>query len=314
MTRLFDETTLRKLEQLTLIAHKVRAGAIKGERRSTKKGTSIEFADYRDYTRGDDLRRLDWNVYARLEKPFIKLLEEEEDLSAHILLDASQSMDWPQDDSALFGLSRGERPLAPTGSDPHKFRYGQRLAAALGHIGLATGDRVAIGLLAGNRLVDRWGPYRSRGQTMAMLQWLEGQSAKGQTDLNAALKDYALRGGRPGLALVITDMFSPGGFKDGLNALQGRGHEVTILHLLAPDEIEPELAGDIRLIDSETRQPQDVTVDGAMRNLYAKRLREWREELGSYCLSRDVHYVAIDTGMAWENVILYALRRAGVVR
>ena len=149
---------------------------------------------------------------------------------------------------------------------------------------------------------------------MRMLQWLEGQEAKGQTDLNAGLKDYALRGGRPGLAVLITDMFSPEGYQDGLNALQGRGHEVTILHLLSADEIEPELAGDIRLVDSETRQPQDVTIDGAMRDLYARRLREWREELGSYCLSRDVHYVAIDTSTAWENVILYALRRAGVVR
>src|SRR5215813_14459399 len=105
--RLFDEKTLRKLERLTLVATRVRAGAMKGERRSTKRGTSIEFADYRDYTRGDDLRRLDWNVYARLEKPFIKLLEEEEDLSVNILLDASRSMDWPPDESLFGGL--GER-------------------------------------------------------------------------------------------------------------------------------------------------------------------------------------------------------------
>src|SRR5512143_2041102 len=95
--RLFDEKTLRKIEQLRLIAHKVRAGAVKGERRSIKKGTSIEFADYRDYTHGDDLRRLDWNVYSRLEKPCIKLLEEEEDLTVHILLDTSESMNWPPD-------------------------------------------------------------------------------------------------------------------------------------------------------------------------------------------------------------------------
>ncbi len=147
-----------------------------------------------------------------------------------------------------------------------------------------------------------------------MLAWLEEQSAGGQTDLNAALKDYTLRGGRPGLAMLITDMFSPNGYRDGLNALQGRGHEVSILHLLSPDEIEPELAGDIRLIDSETRQPQDVTVDGAMRDLYARRLREWRDDMARYCLGRDVHYVAIDTSTPWENVILYALRGAGVVR
>jgi len=299
--RLFDETTLRKLEQLTLIAHKVRAGVMKGERRSIKRGTSIEFADYRDYTRGDDLRQLDWNVYARLEKPFIKLLEEEEDLSVHVLLDTSESMNWP--------------PGGMDGAvDTHKFRYAQRLGAALAHIGLATGDRVSVGLLSGGRLAGRWGPTRSRGQTLRLLAWMESLHTGGTTDLNAALRDYSLRGGRPGLALLISDMLSPAGYADGLNALQGRGHEVGIIHILAPDEVAPMLVGDLRLIDSETNTPQDVTVDGAMRDLYSRRLREWRDEMASTCLSRDVHYVAVETGTPWENVILYALRRAGVVR
>ncbi|MBN1311038.1 MAG: DUF58 domain-containing protein [Anaerolineae bacterium] len=305
--RLFDETTLRKLEQLRLIAHKVRAGAVKGERRSVKKGTSIEFADYRDYTRGDDLRRLDWNVYARLEKPFIKLLEEEEDLTVHVLLDASESMNWPLD--GMGGVGRAASVV-----DVHKFRYGVRLAAALAHIGLTTGDRVSVSLLAGARVIDRWGPVRGRGQTLSMLTWMEHLQTDGTTDLNAALADYAVRGGRVGLVLLIGDMLSPGGYRDGLNALQGRGHEVTILHLLSPDEVEPAVVGDIRLIDSETGAGQDVTVDGAMRDLYARRLREWRSEMASYCLGRDVHYVAMETSTPWEDVILFALRRAGVVR
>lgn len=301
MTALFDETTLRKLEQLTLIAHKVRAGVMKGERRSTKHGTSIEFADYRDYTRGDDLRRLDWNVYARLDKPFIKLLEEEEDLTVHVLLDGSESMDWPPRD-------------VPGPADWHKFRYGQRLAGALAHIGLSTGDRVSVSLLRDNRLADRWGPYRTRGRTFGLLNWLENQQPGGTTELNAALKDVGLRGGRPGLALIITDMFSPGGYTDGLTALLGRGYEVALIHLLSPDEISPELAGDLRLIDSETGVGQDVTIDPPMRELYAQRVRQWRDEIAAYTLSRGVHYVSAETGTPWESVILYALRRAGVVR
>ncbi len=303
--RLFDEKTLRKLEQLTLIAHKVRAGVIKGERRSTKRGTSVEFADYRNYTRGDDLRQLDWNIYARLERPFIKLLEEEEDLTVHVLLDASESMNWPQED--------GEGSF-DSAVDVHKFRYAQRLAGALGHIGLSTGDRVVVGLLSGERVAGRWGPVRGRGQALRLMTWMESLGTGGTTDLNAALGDYGLRGGRPGLALLISDMFSPQGYVDGLSALQGRGYEVGILHLLSPDEVEPVLAGDLRLVDSETRQGQDVTVDGAMRDLYGRRLRAWRDEMAAYCLSRDVHYVAVETGTPWENVILYALRRAGVVR
>jgi uncharacterized protein (DUF58 family) len=301
--RLFDETTLRKLEQLTLIAHKVRAGVMKGERRSTKRGTSIEFADYRDYVRGDDLRRLDWNVYARLERPFIKLLEEEEDLSVHVLLDASESMDWPKNGSGLIAAQ-----------DSHKFRYGQRLGAALAHVGLSTGDRVTVGLLSGARLVGQWGPSRSRGRTLSLLNWIESLQPGGTTNLSAALSDYGVRAGRPGLALLISDMLSPDGYLDGLSALQGRGYEVAILHLLSPDDVEPPLGGDLRLIDSETGAPQDVTIDGAMRDLYARRVLEWRDEIAAACLKRQVHYVAIDTATPWENVILFALRRAGVVR
>lgn len=296
---LFDEKTLRKLEQLTLVTHRVRAGMMRGERRSTKHGASVEFADYRDYTRGDDLRRLDWNVYARLERPFIKLLEEEEDLTVHLLVDASQSMDWPP---------------SSAGEERHKFRYALRLAGALGYIGLSTGDRVAVTLLSGNGLVGRWGPFRSHGQTLGLLGWLGAQQPGGITDLNAALRNYALRGGRPGLALLISDMFSPSGYHDGLTALLGRGHEVGLIHLLSPDEVEPDLAGDLRLIDSETGAGQDVSVDAAMRNLYARRLRQWRDNIAARCLARGVHYVAVETGTPWENVILFALRRAGVVR
>src|SRR5512136_796515 len=106
---LFDEHTLYKLNRLTLVATQVRAGMMKGERRSTRRGSSVEFADYRDYTHGDDLRRLDWNIFARLQRPFIKLLEEEEDLAVHLLIDASESMNWPHENG-----------------DQNKFRFAQR--------------------------------------------------------------------------------------------------------------------------------------------------------------------------------------------
>src|SRR5258707_6623098 len=131
--RLFDEKTLRKLERLELIARRVRAGVMKGERRSNKRGTSIEFADYRDYTRGDDLRRVDWNIFARLERPFIKLLEEEEDLAVHLLIDASVSMDWP------------------TAGEPsqNKFTFARRVLAGLGSISLRSGDQLNLSALRG---------------------------------------------------------------------------------------------------------------------------------------------------------------------
>jgi uncharacterized protein (DUF58 family) len=299
--RLFDEATLRKLERLTLIANKVRVGAIKGERRSVRRGTSLEFADYRNYTRGDDLRRVDWNLYARLERPFLKLFEEEEDLAVHVIVDASASMGWPEDGEGVD-------------ESHHKFRYAMRLAGALAHIGLATGDQVSVTLLRGQAVAERWGPARGRGQTLRLLAWLEEQETGGETDLDAALTDSARRGGRPGLALVISDMLSQSGYRDGLNALQGRGNEVGLLHVLAPEEIEPPLAGDLRLVDLETGDPQDVSVDGAMRGLYRRRLLDWRDEMAAHCAGRDAHYVAIETGTPWEEVVLYELRLAGMVK
>ena len=295
MPSLFDEKTLRKLDRLALVASQVRAGQIKGERRSTKRGTSIEFADYRDYTRGDDLRRVDWNVYARLERPFIKLLEEEEDLAVHLLLDASRSMDYGAEEQ-------------------HKFRYARRLAAALGYVALAAGDRLTLTVLRGDVVAAQFGPARGRGHTLRLLQFLDGLPAEGMTALDAALRTYALGAKRPGLAFVISDLFSPAGYRDGLGQLQGRGYEVSVFHLLAPDEMDPPLAGDLRLIDAETGDPQDVTLDGGLRDLYRKRVAAWRDEIEHYCLKRRVNYIPVTTDLAWDELVLYHLRRRGLIK
>jgi uncharacterized protein (DUF58 family) len=296
---LFDEKTRRKLEQLMLTASKVRAGALKGERRSVKRGTSIEFADYRNYTPGDDLRRLDWNIYARLDRPLTKLYEDEEDLSVHVLLDVSASMNWP--------------PADEGDPEQHKFSYARRLAAGLAYVSLTTNDRFLMTALTDGGMTH-FGPARGRGYGVAMLNYVAGLEARGAVDLNAALKDYALRSGRPGLCLVISDLFAPEGFLDGLNALLGKGHEVGIIHVLSPDEIEPALGGDLRLIDVETGTAQEVSIDGAMRDLYVKRVNAWRDELRAECRRRGAHYVPVSTAGAWEKVILYDLRRLGLVK
>lgn len=292
---LFSEPTLRKLDRLALVAAQVRAGAIKGERRSTKRGTSIEFADYRDYVRGDDLRRVDWNVFARLERPFIKLLEEEEDLAVHVLVDASRSMAY------------GE-------GDAHKFRYAQRLAAALGYIALAAGDRLSLVVLQGEAAVAQFGPARGRGHALRLLRFLDEQTTEGTTELNAALRTYALAARRPGLAFLISDLFAPDGYQDGLAQFQGRGYEVTLLHLLAPEELDPPLAGDLRLIDSETGAPQDITLDGGLRDRYRRRVLEWRDEIEAYCLKRRLNYVPVSTATAWDDLVLHQLRRRGLIK
>ncbi|MFN8562225.1 MAG: DUF58 domain-containing protein [Anaerolineae bacterium] len=294
---LFDEKTRRKLEQLMLTAAHVRSGAIKGERRSSKRGTSIEFADYRNYTPGDDLRRLDWNIYARLDRPLTKLYEDEEDLAVHLLLDTSASMDWGSE------------------ADPeqHKFDYARRLIAGLGYVSLTTNDRLIIAAFSGSR-IEQFGPARGRGYGVRLLNFVNDLKPRGTVDLNAALQEYALRTTRPGLVLFVGDMFSPSGYLDGLNILLSKGNEVGIIHLLSPDEVEPPLAGDLRLVDVETGAPQEVTIDGGMRELYMERVQAWREGIRAECVRRGVHYLPITTDYAWEKVILYDLRRLGVVK
>jgi uncharacterized protein (DUF58 family) len=292
---IFDESTLRKLNQLTLIASRVRAGMIKGERRSTKRGSSIEFADYRNYTPGDDLRRLDWNVYARLERPFIKLLEEEEDLSVHILVDLSGSMDW------------GE-------AETHKLRYAQRLAAALGAIALNGGDQLTLSALRSGSVSAQFGPSRGAQYLVQMLAFLERLAANGMTNLNGAIRNYALQAHRSGLAFILSDLFSPTGVQEGAKLLQSKGYEVTILHILAPDEISPPLSGDLQLVDIETGQTEEVSVDSGLREIYRSSVKTWQENFLLEFRKRGIRYLKLSTDTPWDKVVLQEMRKEGVVK
>lgn len=291
----FDEKTIRKLTRLTLVAGQVRAGVLKGERRSTKRGSSLEFADYRSYTPGDDLRRIDWNAYARLDRTFLKLFEEEEDLAVHVLVDASRSMDW--------------------GSDEYnKFQYALKLAAAVGAIALSSGDRLTVSSLQAEKHGPQFGPASGQLSTLPLLRYLEGQQSSGETDLYKSLREYVLVARRPGLVFLISDLFSQSDALTGLALLQSRGYEVALLHLLAPDEIDPPLAGDLRLIDIETGLGQDVSLDNRTRALYRERLQAWREEIGAACRKRGIRYLGLNTAQPWEQVVLQQMRQADLVR
>ena len=292
---LFDESTLRKLNRLTLVASRVRSGAMKGERRSSRRGSSVEFADYRNYAPGDDLRRLDWNIYARLERPFIKLLEEEEDLAVHILVDGSQSMDW------------GE-------GEENKFNYALRLAAGLGAITLASGDVLSIGLLQSGRVITEFGPSRGQVSLTRLFRFLENLKPGGETDLNRAMRDYSIIPRRAGLVILISDLFAADGYAAGLRQLMGRGHEAALIHVLAPDELDPPLAGDIQLIDIETNHEQDVSLDGGLRELYRTRARAWIQSTQTDCRKQGIRYLNVITNQAWDQTLLLEMRRARFVK
>ncbi len=310
--KLFDEASLRRLEQLALVAERVRAGQLKGDRRSSRRGTSIEFADYREYAPGDDLRRLDWNVLARLERPFMKLTEEEEDLAVHVLVDVSPSMNWP-----LLEPSPESEAMALA---TNKLWLALRLAGGLGHVALASGDLLTVTLLDGDNN-RHWGPFRSQQNSWRLLEFLEAGAANTEhsssatlRDLNLSLQTYARRARRPGLAFVLSDMLSPGGYARGLNALLQSGFEIAVIHILSPDEIEPALDGDLKLVDVETQAIVEVTVDAGLRRTYIERLAAWQDEIGAFCRQRRIHYIPVTTGVAWDTVLLDTMRRRGVVR
>ena len=291
----FDESTLRKLNQLTLIASRVRSGAMKGERRSSRRGSSVEFADYRNYTPGDDLRRLDWNIYARLDRPFIKLLEEEDDLAVHVLVDGSQSMNW------------GE-------GEENKFNYALRLIAGLGAVALASGDVLSIGILQHGKVSSEFGPVRGQASLPRLFKFLDGLEPGGITDLNQSLREYSIAPRRSGLVILISDLFASDGCESGLRNLMGRGHEAALIHLLAADELDPPLAGDLQLIDIETGHEQDISFDGGLRAQYRLRARAWIQSTQANCRKQGIRYLDVITNQPWDQTLLLEMRRAGFVK
>lgn len=292
---LFDETFLRKLEQLSLIARRVRRGQFRGEQRSTRRGQSIEFADYRNYVRGDDLRALDWNVFARLEKPFIKLFEEEIDQTVHILVDASGSMDFPSQPEA-----------------ENKWHFARRLAAALGYIALANHDRVHVSLLRGDDF-SAWGPHRNRRSVHSLLEFLDAP-ASGETALAANFTRIARQFKRPGLLFILSDFLTAEDYQPGISALQQRGHEITVLHLLSPAEIDPAPVGDVQLVDMENAQKRDVTLNGALVSLYRREFEAWQGGLQSFCTRRQINYALVSTAQPFEALLLHFFRQRGWAR
>ncbi|HTE19044.1 MAG TPA: DUF58 domain-containing protein [Armatimonadota bacterium] len=290
-TSLLDPDFLRKLEQLSIVSKKVFSGQLKGDRRSAKRGTSVEFADYRNYTLGDDLRYIDWNTFARLEKLFLKLFVEEEDLHVYTLLDGSQSMGY---------------------GSPSKFDYGKRIAAALGYIGISNFDRVGATIFA-DRMREHLPPVRGKQQVFPFFRFLEGARMGGQTSLAASLKEYALRTRRPGVAVLISDFFDPE-WETGLKALLHRKFQVTVIHVLDRTEAQPEYVGDLKLVDCETGEEREITISAGLLKEYQKAVDQFCGGIQETCRRYGADYLLTITDQPFDDLILKWLRRAGLVR
>jgi uncharacterized protein (DUF58 family) len=297
---LLDGILARRLERLTLASRKRLIGQGQGDRRSLRKGSSLEFADYRHYVEGDDPARVDWNIYSRTDALFVRLYEEEEVLNVHLLVDASRSMDW---------------------GEPAKLRYARRIAAALGYIALNAANRLYVWPL--NASMASYGPAWGRGRAGAMLNFIDEfkpaqlatpvvfGSPASAPDLDQSLTTFTNRGG--GLAILISDLLSPT-WEKALARLASRASEAVVLHTLSPQELRPALGGDVRLIDRESGAAVSVTLNNDAIRLYGQRLDEWRRTIESFCARHGMGYVPIDTGVPLESVLFDTLRRRGVVR
>lgn len=311
--RFFDEAFLRRLERVALVARRASVGQTQGERRSPKRGQSVEFSDFRPYVAGDDFRRIDWNAYARLERFFIKLFVEEEDLAVHLLVDTSRSMNWGQ---------------------PNKLWYATRIAGALAFIALAGLDRVTITGIGGSQAngalngANYLPPQRGKRQALPVFNFLESlvSTAKnsaspigdaGAPDPAVLLRNYANTrapaGTRPGSLILISDLLHDG-WMEGLRALATRGFEVSVIHLLAPDEVEPDLTGDLKLIDSEDASAVEITADYDLLARYKQGLADWRANLNHFCSARSMLYIPLTTAMPLEELLFAWLEQQGVLR
>ena len=302
-----------RLGQLDVSSRKIMTGKLKGERRSKRRGESVEFADHRPYVYGDDLRHIDWNVFGRLDKMFLKLFLEEEDLSLHIVIDCSASSD---------------------AGEPNKFLFMQQLAASLGYIGLVNLNRVGISALGDKMLREGETPeigpdgkelppqglvsslrdLRGKRRLQDMIAYLCTIEPAGQTRFTDACKRIALTRRGKGVMVVLSDFFIKEGYEAGLRLLKGQGYDVYAIQVLSPQEMEPKIGGDLRLKDMEDGDHAEVTITAPLLKKYKQILNAYCNKLHQFCTQRDIIHVTVKSDMPVDQLVMDYLRRRGLLR
>ena len=299
---------LRRLEQFQLLAARRAKSSSKGERRSKARGQSVEFADHRNYVVGDDFRYLDWNLYGRLDKLFLKLYEEERELPVRIFLDASESM--------TFG-------------EPRKFDFARQVAAAIGYVALCGFDRVSVNVFpSGERgaanaetsavrspqaaVQNSLSRVRGKKSSLQYLQNLSRLHAGGTANFNDSIRRGALEARQAGLAVVLSDFLDPAGYEAGLTALIGRGFQVNVIQILAPEELAPTTFGDLRLVDAETGDEREVTFGKFRLKHYQQTVQNFCGRLHEYCQTRGMNHFLAASNTDLSDLLLKQLRQAEV--
>jgi uncharacterized protein (DUF58 family) len=283
---------LAQLEKLELVTRRIFRGRMKGERRSKRKGQSVEFADFRNYVPGDDLRFIDWNTYARLDRLFLKMFLEEEDLHFFALIDASQSMD--------FG-------------EPTKLHYAKQLAAALGFIGLVRADRVRIESI-GQPLRSAGPIFRGRKSLWRMFAHLESIEPGQNVSLAEGVKNFCLRNPGKGVLVLISDLMDKQGYESAMRYLISREMDVYVIQILSQEEIDPDVKGDLKLVDCEDADIAEVSVSAPLIARYKQTLNAFVEGAKSYCTRRGMNYLLARNDVPVDQLVSSYLRKRGLVR
>ena len=282
---------MARLDQLDVMSRKILSGKMKGERRSKRRGQSVEFADFRNYVIGDDLRFIDWNIYARLEKLFLKLFLEEEDLAVYVLVDISRSVDY---------------------GEPNKALYIKQVAAALGYIGLVNYNRVTIAAMS-DGIVAETGAMRGRRNVARMIDFVDRLEPTGASHFADACKRFALMNRQKGVLIVLSDFFIKEGFESGLKYIAGGKYDLFCVQCLSPQEIEPELQGDLKLKDVEDDDLAEVSITQPLLKKYKATLNAYCLSLKDYVTRRGGTYLFTSTAVPFDTLVLNYLRERGLL-
>lgn len=284
---LFPSDFLTKLEYLSIMSKRVFRGSLLAQRRTMQMGSGIEFSDHREYTLGDDLRYLDWNVYARHGDLLLKRFQEEQDLHVYLMLDCSRSM--------AFG-------------QPAKFDLARHLTAALAYIALADLDRIAIVAYA-DGIVSEFPITRGKARILSVMKYLENLETSGaDTDLGRAVQGLLHRGSRSGMAVVISDLFDEHGFQNGLDQLRYRRFDAHVLQLHHPKEADPALLGDVELVDIETDVARKVTVTEKNIRNYKRLFQQHQEDVRNYCRNYGLGCTQSPSVVPFDELIIRMMR------
>ncbi|KPK35172.1 MAG: hypothetical protein AMJ65_17570 [Phycisphaerae bacterium SG8_4] len=292
LTDLLDPAFMNRLDSLDVLSRKILQGKLHGERRSKRRGQSVEFADYRPYVAGDDLRFVDWNVYGRLEQLFLKLFLEEQDLTVHIVADGSASM------------SLGE---------PSKEIFIKKLTAALGYVSLVNNNRVTISFFA-DELKGQLANMRGRNYLHKMAEYLLGTECEGLSDFDNSCRQLAAGRIGSGVMIVLSDFLFKDGYDSGLRRLIGNHYDLYAIQVLSGQELSPDLSGELKLIDIEDADVAEITVSAALTRYYKKNVTAYCNELKSFCTRRGAVYVLANSADSVESLVLNYLRRIRLLR